>query len=112
VKDWIRETSMMRESHVDRQCSPKTTPLSQWKLEGERRFGDDRNRWRFICPACGEVQTRADFLCLGMNQRQVDQITSYSCIRRWRDQSCKHIGGPVNLLISPGEIRHTFDFAP
>lgn len=33
----------------------------QWLEEGKRRFGADPLQWRFVCPACGHVQTMQDF---------------------------------------------------
>lgn len=33
----------------------------QWRAEGERRFGPDMMKWRFICPICGNVASCEDF---------------------------------------------------
>ena len=34
----------------------------EFLAEGKKRFGENRNDWRFVCPACGHVQSVADFL--------------------------------------------------
>jgi hypothetical protein len=39
----------------------KTVTHAEWLKEGERRFGTDARRWRFVCPACGRVQSPLDF---------------------------------------------------
>ena len=33
----------------------------EWLQEGERRFGADRLKWKFVCPSCGHVQAVEDF---------------------------------------------------
>ncbi len=35
--------------------------LEEWMAEGKRRFGEDMSKWRFVCPACGHVQSPDDF---------------------------------------------------
>ena len=112
MKDWTRETTLMGAVHVNPQCSAERYTLDEWQAAALKRFGPDPDDWLFICPGCNSVQSRADFKKLGMPHRQSDQIVGYSCIKRWHDQSCKHTGGPVQLTISPGEIRPTFPFAP
>ena len=37
-----------------------TTP-EEWRKEGRRRFGPDPENWKFICPACGRVNTGQEF---------------------------------------------------
>jgi hypothetical protein len=104
--------------------------LNEWHAEGRLLFGNDVNKWEFVCPSCGLVQTRQDFLDLGMSQRQVDQYLAYSCIGRWRNPlesaepfegesiwGCRYSGGllpnvsPITLIISEGEERPTFGFS-
>ncbi|MDR1688308.1 MAG: hypothetical protein LBS21_06820 [Clostridiales bacterium] len=34
---------------------------SDWIAEGERRFGEDRLNWKFVCPACGRINTGQEF---------------------------------------------------
>lgn len=106
--------------------------LEDWHRQAIERFGPDPNHWRFVCPSCGHVQTRQDFLDLGMSQRQVDTIVGFSCIGRWnvthrsevvgyceqsRGYGCTYAGGgsinisPMTVLLPAGEERPTFGFA-
>ena len=39
--------------------------LIEWREEGNRRFGDDIEDWKFVCPACGRVNTGQEFKDLG-----------------------------------------------
>ncbi len=101
--------------------------LEAWQAQGVQLFGTDVNNWRFVCPACGHVQTRADWLALGMNRRQVDQRLGFTCIGRWLDplntatdfqrskgSGCDYVGdrepniSPITVIITPGEERPTF----
>jgi hypothetical protein len=104
--------------------------LQEWQEEGQRLFGDDVNNWQFVCPNCGHVQTRRDWLELGMSGRQVDERLGFTCIGRWLDpmdavgfgemsqgKGCKYAGtmepniSPITVVISFGEERPTFGFA-
>lgn len=102
----------------------------EWQAEGTRLFGSDVNTWRFMCPSCGHVQTRQDFIDLGLNMRQVDELLAYSCIGRWLDpmgavdafedstgSGCRYLGGlnpnisPIKIELHDGRTRQTFGFA-
>jgi len=88
------------------------TALAHWQDRAIALFGKDPNQWKFQCPTCFLVQSRADFLALGLYPNQVDLFVGYSCIRRWTDQGCMSTkSGPIQLNISPGEVRPTFDWA-
>ncbi len=39
--------------------------LEEWKAEGERRFGSDIRKWRFVCPMCGHVAAVEEFEAAG-----------------------------------------------
>jgi len=39
----------------------KTMTEAEWNAEGERLFGPDRFKWRFVCPQCGNVASVEDF---------------------------------------------------
>jgi hypothetical protein len=85
--------------------------LEEWTKLGSKLFGPDSADWLFECPSCCRVQSRADFRALGMADPMIDNLLAYSCVQRWLNQSCLHTGGgPVPLLISPGETRPTFEF--
>ena len=102
--------------------------LDIWQAQGVQLFGTDVNEWSYVCPACGHIQTRKDFLDLGMSPRQVDERVGFSCIGRWlargdqlatgfdpsKGYGCDYSGGrspnisPITITISPGEERPTF----
>ncbi len=87
--------------------------LVYWQKLALERFGEDPDKWVFVCPECGHRQTPEDMLALGMHRHQVDNRAGYSCIRRWTDQGCLSVGqGPVPLVIDSdtNEIRPTFIF--
>jgi hypothetical protein len=35
--------------------------LDEWWTKAKRLFGEDENNWRFVCPACGNIQSVGDF---------------------------------------------------
>ena len=35
--------------------------MEQWVAEGIQLFGEDKSKWKFICPNCGNIQTGEDF---------------------------------------------------
>lgn len=35
--------------------------LDEWNKKGVELFGEDRMKWKFVCPACEKVQTPEDF---------------------------------------------------
>jgi hypothetical protein len=107
---------------------PEVT-MAEWQQQGRTLFGPDVNDWRFVCPSCGYIQSRRDWMALGMNPRQVDMRLGYSCIGRWLDPlgcvdafemsegtGCEYAGdqspniSPLTVIISPGEERPTFGF--
>lgn len=113
----------------------RVVALDLWHLEAKAKFGLDPKTWKFVCPSCGHVQTLADFLELGLPQAHAQNFLAFSCIGRWRTTTrkahlvvgfgdpdrgagCTYAGGgllnisPVALIISPGEERLTFEFAP
>lgn len=89
--------------------------LEEWQAEGTSLWGQDPRLWCFACPACGRRQSVQDFMLLGMPIEMAQQLAGYTCIDRWRSQTCMLTAvGPVRLIISddPLEIRPTFDWAP
>lgn len=94
-----------------------------WFAEGERLFGEDMLKWRFVCPSCGNIQSAEDF------KKYVDQGAvpgdAYSiCIGRYipgsghlgsKTQPCNYSGGglfklnPVEI-IDGQTIYNVFDF--
>lgn len=35
--------------------------LKEWRAEAENRFGSNTEAWRFVCPACGRINTGREF---------------------------------------------------
>lgn len=97
--------------------------FNAWRTEGERRFGPDRNLWRFVCPACGHVASWADWKAVGAPEG----AEGFACVGRWTQGSrsamyangpgpCDYTGGglfqlnPV-LVQKDGESTTFFAFA-
>ena len=55
-----------------------TYTIKEWKDEGKRRFGDDHTNWKFLCPACGRINTGQEFIDAGA---EIDNMYS-TCIGR------------------------------
>jgi len=50
---------------------------AEFEAEGERRFGPDKKKWKFICPVCGHIASVQDWLDAG-----VEEQMAFSCIGR------------------------------
>lgn len=109
--------------------SPKTQvhlqmTMQEWEAEGIRRFGEDRMKWRFVCPSCKTVSSVQDWKDAGAEESGV----AFSCVGRWKDgvdentfrgngKLCHYAGGglfrlnPVKVVFPGGGIRETFAFA-
>lgn len=102
----------------------KTMPLAEWVAEGNRRFGDDRTSWLFVCPVCGHVACSNDWKAAGAPEGAV----GFACVGRWIDGSkeafkdagdgpCTYSGGglfrlnPLVVEYPDGESTTWFDFA-
>lgn len=57
----------------------KTLTVDEFEKQGKKLFKKDRNKWRFRCFSCGNVQTPGDFEKLGLNP----SMASISCIGRF-----------------------------
>jgi len=95
----------------------------EWQAEGTRRFGEDRSKWKFICPSCGYVASVQDWKDANASEGAV----AFSCIGRFLDSDkemgtkdggpCNYAGGglfalnPIKIVQEEGESR-IFDFAP
>jgi hypothetical protein len=69
---------------------------AEWEAEGERRFGPDRMKWRFVCPVCKHVATPEDWMKSGAP----DAAIAFSCVGRWIEGAQKAFesnkAGPCN----------------
>ena len=57
-----------------------------WIKEGEKLFGKDKKKWKFVCPSCGGIQTIQDFIDLKVEEPE--NYVHFSCIGRFTD-GCK-----------------------
>ena len=55
--------------------------LEEWKKIGADKFGVDKKNWQFKCPACGGIQSLADFI--ENKVPEPDGKFYFSCIGRW-----------------------------
>jgi hypothetical protein len=93
---------------------------AEWEAEGERRFGKDMMRWRFVCPSCGHIASVQDYKDAGAPVGAI----AFSCVGRWAgagdENTFKKAGGPCNYAgggligLNPLEVGdgRYFDFAP
>jgi hypothetical protein len=58
---------------------------SEFLAEGVKRFGPDRDQWRFQCPACGHVQSMADHMSRhsGVQRQEVSGWIFLNCEGRY-----------------------------
>ena len=97
--------------------------LEAWKAEGKKRFGDNVDDWRFVCPACGHIASVADYKQADMPAGTI----GFSCIGRADMDTaadaftggggpCNYAGGglfKINPVVIGDESEYTlFDFAP
>ena len=82
----------------DQECKPtcytqtKHYTLAEWLAEGERRFGPNKLKWRFKCPACGHVQAVEDFQRY-KSQGATAETARFNCIGRFQGAKRRAFGG-------------------
>jgi hypothetical protein len=98
--------------------------FDEWTVEGIRRFGPNREAWRFVCPCCKYEQTVAECRHAG----QPVNAIGFSCIGRWTGAQrealggkgpgpCNYAGGglfrlnPIRVLDPEGIAHELFAFA-
>ena len=97
----------------------------EWEEEGEKLFGPDRMKWKFVCPACGNVQTVEDFRKY-KDQGATPNTAYLKCIGRYdghmdvdmgsKKPPCNYTSGgllninPVCVVTPEGEEIHVFEF--
>jgi hypothetical protein len=101
----------------------KKITRDEWLAEGEKRFGKDPLKWKFICPSCRTVQTPQDLVNCGVKKADLNKYLAFSCIGRFgSEKGCDWtLGGLLRIheleIIIPaedGEPEHTrpaFEFA-
>lgn len=74
---------------------------SDFLAEGYRRFGKEREQWKFQCPACGHVQSMTDYLARHPDAKRDDVANwiFYSCEgRRDKKVGCNwSLGGLIHI---------------
>ncbi len=87
--------------------------LAEWQAEGTRRFGADPLKWRFVCPACGHVQSVEDFRPFKDQGADADSAR-FNCIGRY--QGANPNAGLAGTGKAPGPCNYTsgglFDLRP
>ncbi len=103
---------------------PQTMTYEEWFAEGEKRFGKDRNYWKFVCPSCGHVAAAHDWFDADAPAGAV----GFSCVGRWTGAGaaatfkkaggpCNYAGGglfklnPIAVIDAEGKEHHVFEFA-
>ncbi len=100
--------------------------LEEWLAEGERRFGKDVLKWKFMCPACEHVQSAEHFRQYKA-QGATPETARFNCIGRYAGAMRRAFGGqgpgpcdytsgglfdirPVTVMTPDGDVK-TFAFA-
>lgn len=61
----------------------KYQTVDEFTAEAVKRFGPDKMKWQFVCPACGHVQSAEDYKAAGAPPNAV----GFSCVGRWIEGS-------------------------
>lgn len=101
----------------------RTVTYEEWLAEAKQKFGNDPNKWAFVCPACGYVATIGDWKAAGAPEDAI----AFSCIGRWLNKAgeafefgsgpCHYVGGgfirlnPVTVVGVQGQEWNAFEFA-
>lgn len=77
-------TEETKAGHSTSEPVPGATKEMLWKdflAEGKRRYGERREAWRFVCPACGHVQSMDVVMAKNptMTRKDVADWIFYSC---------------------------------
>ena len=66
----------------------KVVKVKDWLSALQERFGKDPKNWKFVCPACGNIQSGQDFIDAG--KQDYNGILYSNCITRYTNSSnCK-----------------------
>jgi len=63
----------------------RTLKLDDYLAEGERLFGKDRKKWKFICPQCKTIQSYSDFIEAEVSPEDIPKYLGFSCIGRFTE---------------------------
>ncbi len=98
----------------------------EWKAEGVELFGEDMIKWKFVCPACGNIASASDFRQYKGAGATPNSVTC-ECIGRYtgaktmggdgKTKPCNYAGyglfrfSPLHVHQNDGHVTHCFDFA-
>lgn len=89
----------------------KVVKAEDWLKALEDRFGKDPKGWKFICPACSNVQCGQDFIDAG--KLDFNGVVYRNCISRYNNASkCKWTLGGLLSIHSIVVISKTFSVIP
>ena len=108
----------------------KKYTLAEWRAEAVHRFGSDPVGWKFVCPACGNVQCADDFISINCKRVPIGdretpfpvkdpENTAYrECIGRYDKGAggCDYaafglISSDIEVILPDGGSVHVFPFA-
>jgi hypothetical protein len=75
--------------HFVRERGRRIIPIAEFAAEARKRFGDDPQHWKFVCPMCGTAQSAADLLATGKftpGAGEANRVLGFSCIGRFTGQ--------------------------
>jgi len=100
--------------------------IKEWLIEGERLFGKDKKKWKFVCPSCGNIQSYEDFEKLPNKPEEIQDYMAFTCIGRFlpdckgtifnKEKPCNYTNGglfdfsKVKVKTEDGESHSVFDF--
>jgi hypothetical protein len=119
------ETRMRIDAGASKGPTLTTYTEAEWKAEGERRFGADVMKWRFVCPICKNIAAVEDFKPFkgaDPNSATCECIGRYKAgkpafERKPRSKPCDYAGyglfrlSPVRVIQDGGKEIHCFAFA-
>lgn len=87
---------------------------SDFLAEAKKRFGKDPTKWKFVCPACGRVNSGQEFKDAGATPNDMAQC----CIGRFdRSKGCNWAAFglfdicSVHVEFDDGSVSPAFEFA-
>lgn len=94
-----------------------TITEQEWVAKGTEFFGDDREVWKFVCPACGDELSLAEAMEKYPELRGCNWAPGQECIGRYTDKVdcdwCAYglFRGPLLIKREDGRETPAFDFA-
>lgn len=61
----------------------KRLTVKEFLEEGKAKFGEDKKKWKFVCPMCKTAQSYEDLVAVGVDPKDVDKYLGFSCVGRW-----------------------------